>query len=718
MLELSDAAELGVSVGFEEDLDEMRGRIVSIPGVAAVGQLVGFNTFLPAAAVPGLSSFAFADDPVTVDRPILFDGRLPAAADEVFLNESAASGAGVTVGGRLEVMVASPDFSEFVPETVTVVGVGLLPEDVYADETATSPALVYGQQFAVAHRELAAWGAGFVALAEGTERDQVTDAMLERGLTVSDWDDDRDQAGDAIRPLAVTLGALALLAGTATVVLVGQALRRLVHRTPADELALASMGCTRVTLVCADVSVALTVAVAAAVMAAVVAVAASPLFPQGRARRIPQLRGVDMDHFLLGLGALALVLLLAGVVAAASWRRGRAAVSRPGLAPGLLGCRPAVGAGVRFATARPGSRGTAVGVAVGLGSVVAAVVFTGSLESLVSSPELAGVNWDLIGRDPYSLIDTAAIGDRLEGDPEVERITGLNFADVLIDGVPVPTSVWSAVKGSPWPPLLEGRAPAGPNEVLVGRRTLDELGYTLGDTIPVAFAGEVATLQIDMTVVGTAVSPAVGLPGDDTPRLDEGLLVRQEDIAGRDLEFGSVVLFGLADGADPEQVMGKFPEGLPDDSQVDTEWFNTATPAEVVQSRDAIDLVVGAIAVLLVAMMGTVAHNLFVFVGRRRGDFAVFKALGFTSGQVRTTVLAQSGLVVGAAAVVAVPLGIAAGRWLYEGFATSFGVVASPQTPVLALSLAVIGSVALVQAVSLLPARRARQTTATALRPE
>jgi len=69
---------------------------------------------------------------------------------------------------------------------------------------------------------------------------------------------------------------------------------------------------------------------------------------------------------------------------------------------------------------------------------------------------------------------------------------------------------------------------------------------------------------------------------------------------------------------------------------------------------------------------------------------------------------------VGVALVVAVPLGIAAGRWLYRGFATGIGVIVEPVVPLLALPAAVLGAVGLVQAVALVPAHKARRTNAAA----
>ncbi len=720
----TDGAELGSSY-VRDDLDVLNELVETMPAVGEFTQLVGFQVIVADAPLGGLTSFAYFTDPLVVERPLVLEGRMPSAANEVFVNEAGASGAAASVGDDIDIVVATPDFTEFMPETVTVVGVGVFPDEVYEDETGAKPTLVFADDFVATHRDVVAWGALVVTVAPGAGRADVVAQLLDAGLTVdNDRRADRERAWAAIRPLALTLAVLALLAGLAMIVVVGQALHRLVHRTPAEARSLAAAGCTRRMLLAADIAVVLTVVTAGMLGALGVAVLASPLFPQGRARRIAALRGFDVDVAVLGLGAVALLFALTAVVAVTLQRGSRPAELRAGVAPGVLGANPAVSSGVRFATAGRGLFGAVGGVAIGLASIVAAVTFTGSVQHLVSQPELAGFNWDLLGRDSYAQIDTAAVAERLRDDPDIERITGLTFSDVTIDGTPLPASVWARVKGSPWPTLSNGRVPAGPNEILMSPESLADLGYTIGDTVAVGFPlddnnADRRVFDIDMTIVGTAVSPAIALSGSDTPRLDEGVIVNQADIEGRGFEYGGAMLFDVADGTDPESIKAQFPEGLPDDFDAPTEWFEAAEPAELIQARDAIDVLVLAVVALLIGVMATVAHNLLSFVRERRNAFAVLKAMGFTRRQIRTTVLCQSGLVIGVALVFAVPLGVIAGRGLFDAFAGDIGVIVEPTVPVLALAVTVITAVVLVQLVALIPAARARRTNLTpALRPE
>lgn len=726
--DITNAGEIGSSY-VPRDPDEARSIFEAIPAVGDFNQRVGFAVFLPETPISGLSAFANYSDPVIVDRALVVDGRMPTAPEEVLLNEAAAARSGASVGQQLEI-VLTPDYQAFFPETLVVVGIGVYPDEVYEDETGAKPTLVLARSFVDAHPDLAVWGAGVARVAPGAGPDELARQLTERGLPVdADQRDDRARSEAAIRPLVVTLVGLAILVGVATTVVAGQALQRLVQRSPSEALGLAAAGCTRPMLLALDVGVAATVTVAGAIGSIVVAVLASPLFPLGQARRLATLGGFDVDLTVLGTGAVALLLAITGVLVATSWWRGRGSGLRPGAAPRILENSPAASAGLRFATGRRALPGTVASVAVGLAAVVAAVVFTGSMDSLVARPDLAGFNWDLAGRDSYDEIDSEIVAEQLGGDPAIERIAGLTFGDASVDGVPQRVGVWAAIEGSPWPTLVAGRAPQGPNEILAGTGTLDRLGYDVGDRFTVGFnatsADDTVTqvFEVDMTVVGTAVSPPIGLPGADTPRLDEGLLVRQEDLtlllegaggagdADLSFEFGGAVLFDLADLADPGSIKAQFPDGLPDSDELVTEWFETAQPAEVIQSGAAVDLLAPAIAALLIMVTATIAHNLLGFVRERRNDFSVLCAVGFTRRQIRATVLWQSGLVVGAALLAAVPLGIAVGRWLYRGFASDIGVIVQPVVAWPALTATILGAAALIQAVALIPAQRARRSS-------
>jgi predicted lysophospholipase L1 biosynthesis ABC-type transport system permease subunit len=245
------------------------------------------------------------------------------------------------------------------------------------------------------------------------------------------------------------------------------------------------------------------------------------------------------------------------------------------------------------------------------------------------------------------------------------------------------------------------------------------LGHDVGDEITVKASGPLDAdgnpsgppFESRLKIVGVAVSPAVGLAGTDTPRLDEGILLRSDITSGRVFAYGAVALFDLASGTDPAVVKAHFPDGLPDDVGAETEWFESAKPAEVVQSQRALGVLAIAVVAMLVGVLATIGLSLFSFVRERRAGFAVLKAIGFQPRQIRTAVLAQAGVVAGTGLLVALPLGTVAGRWLYQAFAEDIGVVVEPIVPIAPVAGAAAAIVALVYVVALLPARLAKRVS-------
>jgi ABC-type lipoprotein release transport system permease subunit len=726
----SNASDLGVA--YTDGPEAAEAVLASTPGVERFGQLVGFLGFVPDVPPDAFTGFfATWNDPPEVDRPIVLDGRLPSAANEVFLNEAAAERSGLAVGDPVTMMIADFTFTVVEPRPLEVVGIGLISDEVIEDETAAKPSMMFSAAFARENLAFAVWGNGQVELADDADAEQVAAALAEQGLFLDESRaEDRARVDRALRPLVVTLVGLSLLAGVTTTVIVSQALLRMVRRNRVDERSLAALGCTRGQLVVVDTLTAATVVGVGLVLAVGVAVLVSPAFPVGQVRRITALGGMQADWLTLTAGAAALGVSLVGIVSVASWRARRRTGRdrRVGAAPGWLGARPARSTGIRFATAQRGLGATIAGVAAGLTLVLAAITFTASLDRLLAEPELTGFTWDVMGRDSFSTIDTEAVMGELDGDQDIERVSGLTLIDASIDGIPVPASAWESLKGAGWPPIVDGRAPSAPGEVLMGEASLDTLGAGIGDTLvlqvstDLAIEGVVADeLSRPITVVGTAVSPTIGLAGTDTPRLDHGVLLQQSDLDQLlGVDFGpQALLVELADDADPAAFPERFPEGLPDTLQVPTEWYRSAQPSELSQASSARAVINVGVAALLVVVTATIGHTLLSFVNRRQQTFAVLKTLGFTRRETRETVLWQSLVIVGFAVALAVPVGLALGRWLWQAFADGLGALGDAVLPLGAILVVLTGALLLIEAIAMVPAVWAASTRASrALRAE
>ncbi len=106
----------------------------------------------------------------------------------------------------------------------------------------------------------------------------------------------------------------------------------------------------------------------------------------------------------------------------------------------------------------------------------------------------------------------------------------------------------------------------------------------------------------------------------------------------------------------------------------------------------------------------TIAHLLMTSVRRRQRDFAILRALGFTSWQVRRTLCWQALTLAGIALVIGVPAGIACGRLCWQLFAHQLGITPVVAVPLAVLSVMAAGWLAAAAVIAALPGERATRT--------
>ena len=542
ILEAANASDVA-TFQIPGDLDTMADVLRSVPDVSGVDLWVGLRG-RPQGVDPAsiAATFGFWSERPTIDRPTVTSGRLPAAATEGLLNEAAAKRSGLKVGSKLQLSLADPAFSDFETVEVDIVGIGLFPHEVLQDELGGTSGIWLSRAFTELHLDRVHYASGRLTLASG---DDAALAPILARVTANEAvvderrDDDRSRVQEALRPLSWALAGLAALAGGATVVVAAQALGRTLRRRPLDDRSLASMGCTTRQLVAADLAYTAAVAGCGLLVAVALAAAASPLFPIGPPRRVDAIGGIDIDLVALGAGSLALGAVIMALVGASSWRRrNMPGITTPGRAPGPLGARPASSTGLRLVTGRRSTVSTVTGMSVGLAAVITTITFTASLEHLVSDQALMGMGWDLIGREGYTAIDLPQVRAVAEGEPPVQRLSGLGYLDGELNGVKTPLATIRSVVGDPWPPIVAGRAPASTFEILVGKATLRALGLHIGDEVDVSLSKIMTESAAPMVsrrfrVVGSAVTPAVGLIGWESPRLDVGVALPVGAAAGR-----------------------------------------------------------------------------------------------------------------------------------------------------------------------------------------
>ena len=128
-------------------------------------------------------------------------------------------------------------------------------------------------------------------------------------------------------------------------------------------------------------------------------------------------------------------------------------------------------------------------------------------------------------------------------------------------------------------------------------------------------------------------------------------------------------------------------------------------------------MIFGAIVGLLGA--ATLAQTLITSIRRRRRDLSVLKTLGFSAAQVRGAVAWQATTFVVVAVAIGLPLGVAAGRLAWSGFANQVGALSEPVTPPLALLVTVTAAILVANLIAAVPAAIAgRMRPAVVLRTE
>jgi len=558
------------------------------------------------------------------------------------------------------------------------------------------------------------------------------------------------EAQQAIRPEAIALGVFGVIAGLAALLIGVQSISRQLQAGSGDTEILRGLGASPTMTTADGLPGILAAVVAGSLLAVAVAVGLSPLTLFGPVRQTEPAAGIYGDWTVLGLGALFLVMLLGAVAAVVGYRlaphraaaRGRASgrgsrAVRAALAAGLP--IPVV-AGARFAL-EPGRGRTAVpvrsviaGAALATGVVMATLTFGASLNTLVSHPALYGWNFD------YALYSTdgwgpfpAAVTPLLDRDRSIQATTGVYFLTVQIDGRTVP-AILSPVRPAVAPRVLAGHGLDGPGQIVLGPATLAQLHKQVGDTVVVSLGSVIR--QVRLRIAGTGALPTIGDTLGVHASMSTGAIFATTVVppAVFTAEYHSAngpnaIFVKLRPGTSQAAGLRSLQKIATEYNQLTHSAQTVAAsggqslqlqasvlppqrPAEIVNYRTMGGMpatLAGGLAAGAVAALGI---TLIASVRRRRRDFALLKTLGFTRGQLAAAVAWQSTVVVTIGLVIGVPLGIAAGRWLWLLFAHQLSAVPDPVVPAASIGLAALAALVLANLVATVPGQAAARTRA------
>jgi putative ABC transport system permease protein len=537
-----------------------------------------------------------------------------------------------------------------------------------------------------------------------------------------------------INPEALALGIFGLIVSLVTLIIAVQLLGRQLRRG-ADELAIVrALGAGSATTSVDGLIGVVGSVVVGSVLAGVVAFALSPLAPIGPVRPVYPTRGFAFDGVVLGLGVLCLLVVLTVVAVAIGYRRAphriarrtsmnSARSSKTVRAAMVMGLPVPAVCGIRFALisgdGRQASpvRSAVVGAVLAITVVVATITFGSSLNTLVQRPPLYGWNWNVVlaAAGGVGVMPQKQTAEELKADPDVAAWSGVDFAQLQIDGKTV--SVLGVNPGARVvPPLLSGHGLERAGQVVLGSVTLAQLHKRVGATVRVRDgAGKSTTLQI----VGTATFPAIG--GQQHTELGTGALLDY-----RLIPKSARNLFNLPGGG-PNAVFVRFKTPIDADALARLHKITpileraamdsvgvegVQRPAEIAGAgtlRATPSYLASALAASAVVALGL---TLIASVRRRRRDLALLKALGFTERQLAAAVAWQATVAAVIGLALGVPIGTVVGRELWTLFAQSINVVPQPTVPVPSVIFVSVGALIFANVVALLPGRSAARTSA------
>ena len=334
--------------------------VAGLPSVGTVGRAAGMVVVpVDESGRPDFErlgdgvTFAAADEHILrdVSRPLVTDGRLPDQDDptELLMEEGALDAAGLEVGDTIDTAV--PTFDEVIAyeETglqgpipwerieFTIVGAGRSTNDIVVDEEADLDAIWFTQAFYDDHRDSEAFFGLFVELRPGATEDDLR-ADIE-GLVPDEPIEFQSHATitnsveRAVRPQVIAVAAFALLVAVTGLLLIGQAVGRLLRADDLDLPALRAAGVTRRQLVAVALLRTAAIGAMGAVIAVLIASPLSPVFPVGTARPAEPNPGFELNLALLGLGGVAILLLLLAWVIGPAWIASRATGAVPADGP-------------------------------------------------------------------------------------------------------------------------------------------------------------------------------------------------------------------------------------------------------------------------------------------------------------------------------------------------------------------------------------------------
>ena len=641
------------------------------------------------------------------DVPILVSGRLPDPTDssQIALGQQFAERLGVQVGDRVAFESASADWvHRFLsnaavgpPDGPTldllVTGTVVSPLDFVAPSGVIYLTPAFADEYG---GQINNFPAADIRLADPARVEEMVrtgvpnsgDPQLDAGLEIgpSSWGD-RQQVSDGLRVVSTALWIFAGVVAAVGLVVTTLLNRRLARSAAAEFETLSALGLDRTGRMLFGgllVAPAFLVGIVGAIVASI---AVAPHTRLGLAAEVePDRRAlVDLPFLFAGAAALGLV-AVACTVPSFLFRARRAVRPHSMLRLSRMGRPLPLTIGVRHAVSggdgRVPSRAVAVTGAFLLTAAFAALVFGASLNELPQRPDLWGGGSDVtmdFGERPAGeqneQFDRALTA--LTADRRVGSLMGQIVFFPQIRGSEENALALDIREGEPILTVLAGRAPHSRDEVVFGRTTMRRLGLTLGDEVPISLAGATEEFRL----VGQAAFPV----GDFV--FDEGLAITIEGSSRFPSFAGTNRIFQI------RLTWAKGVDAAPATADLLAQGYQASAvpprPPVVANLSQAKGLPAVLAVFFGVLFLATIGYVLSVSERGRRRQFGVLTALGLRPRQCAAIVTWHAATITAMAALIGVPVGLIAGRFVWTVVAHRAGVGVAHEAPVTALTVAV-----------------------------
>lgn len=746
-----DSLADGFDVCFSDgNMRDASGIVAGVPGVAGVGRIalspVGVaDPSLPSGWQGTLAlSTVDAGPEYSVARPIVVGGRLPAtgATDEVAVNEELLRSASLHLGDTMTVgTISAADLSQqeqanFVPNgarsSPRIVGVIRLPDDLQPGQstrgiarlTERDPILylppgwwkAYGDGAAVYNESLAVWAT------PGTKPDDLRSAIDQRFSDrlhfLGTPSADPAPLTRVIDLQSLAAWVIALTTLVAGAVFVGQAIARQLRRELADRATLQALGFDRTHTTLAAVSRMAPVAAGCALLAAVTAVLASPIGPIGLARQAEVEQGIHWDIPVIVIGSIAAGLAVVAVSAAAAWHSAAARTSSSAV-HGLTSRRWTLPVTARTGALLARTTGTRAAVLSACVAIVAAVGAGGLLRSITrleNTPRRYGATWDLDVGAYTSYEGLYKAQQTAEGHAFVTATGSMRTTTSEVKGHQLLIVAFDPQTDPAIAPVVtDGRLPKADDEIALGSEAMSVLGVEIGDSFvpppgPGAGQGSSTDTVGPLRVVGRVVVNDNGTDqrsGGAGGVITNGLFSRIDPTT-----VPQDVLLKLAPGTDLAAAVAEL---RPEFGGI----IGLARPQADVRNLDRIKPQLRVVApVVILFAIAALTHALITTVRVRRRDLATMRALGFTGGQVATSIGWHAAFVQAVALVVGIPIGVIAAQWVWRSVEARLGVIPDSSVPWPTIVLAIAGALMVCAMAALMGRLVGTPDTADALRSE